>query len=317
MLRASLLALLTVAIYWPAMHSSFVYDDAHFVLNNDVARHGAFTIRTDRPLTLASYWLNFHTTGENPLYFHLTNLAIHLINGLLVFLAAQSVFGLSEASAVLAGGVFLLHPLASEAVVYISGRSELLATVFILLSVLLFAKSRYVLAGIAMFLAIASKEIGLLTPALWWITAKKRSTWHIAAFAVVGVLISPLRAYLGVIWQNAHLSGCYAILSLLARAVLPIGLSVDHDFTSQPWIFGLLAAWLIGLAVFIALVARARGMTGGLAFLWIAALTLPHVLVEPPGYFTEHHMYAPLLGIAIILASILTFNKGVVVYEQF
>src|SRR5207244_11843331 len=61
----------------------------------------------------------------------------HLVNGVLVFFIARSIFGKTEVSksaaewmAGLAAGLFLLHPLQTESVTYISSRSELLSTFF-------------------------------------------------------------------------------------------------------------------------------------------------------------------------------------------
>jgi hypothetical protein len=302
LLKSILLALLTIVVYWPAMHADFVYDDAHFVIGNEAVLHSDFHWNTARMLTLGSYWLNFHTTGTKPFYFHLTNLILHLFNAFLVFHVARSVFGLDDSVVFFTSGVFLLHPLASEAVIYISGRSELLATAFISVSVLFFARSRYIFACLAAILAMMSKEIALVTPVLWWLVAQKqgRSFWPIGLCLGTGLAFSHPLDYLAVIRQNANFAEFYAILSLLWRSVVPVGLNVDHDFTSQPWIWGLAAAIALMAAILLAFICR-RGVAG-IAGLWIAALLLPHVLVEPAGYLTEHHFYAPMFGISILIA---------------
>lgn len=312
-LRYALLALLTIAAYWPAMSADFVYDDMHFVMNNDQVRHGPISVRYPRALTLLSYRLNFLATGENPFYFHIANLGIHLLNGCLILALAQSVFSLADWAAFFMAGLFLLHPLQSEAVIYISGRSELLATFFILLSVLLFAHEQYIFAGLAFVLSVASKEIGLVTPVLWWLYAEKeviRSRRVIGCVAVGFLLaaLGPLWHYGSVIWQNASLGTTYAVMALLSRTVWPSSFSIDHDFYGTPsWLAGTSGAVFIMVIVFGWIYRRTNA---GFSVLWIAALTIPHILGEPRGYLAEHHMYAPFVGVALIAVSIFEACKN-------
>ena len=138
LVKSALLALLTIATYLPAINAPFVYDDAHFVITNDVVVRGHWNWSTPRLLTLLSYRANYRTTGDRPMPFHIVNLALHLLNGFLVFHLARSVFGFDSDWSLFTAAAILLNPLSSEAVIYISGRSELLAATFIFASVLAF-----------------------------------------------------------------------------------------------------------------------------------------------------------------------------------
>jgi hypothetical protein len=85
---------------------------------------GHVEIQYFRPLVVVSYAVDFALFGLQSWGFHLTNLLVHAVNGLLVHRLALR-FGASPLAAAFAAGAFLLHPWHSEAVVWISGRADL------------------------------------------------------------------------------------------------------------------------------------------------------------------------------------------------
>src|SRR5258706_1044478 len=99
--------------------------------------HGGFF----RPLFILSYIIDSKIWQAHALGFHLTNVAIHSLNAFLTFILAtrmlwylQSTARTSKAIAILAGVLFLVHPSHTEAVSWISGRADLIATFFCLAS---------------------------------------------------------------------------------------------------------------------------------------------------------------------------------------
>jgi tetratricopeptide (TPR) repeat protein len=91
-----------------------------------------------RPLIVLSYVANAVIAGDAPGY-HAVNIALHIINSLLVYYLACSLPNDSSTGKfpLLAGLVFLLHPINTEAVVWISARPDLLCTLFFLLALIL------------------------------------------------------------------------------------------------------------------------------------------------------------------------------------
>lgn len=92
-----------------------------------------------RPLTILSYYIDVSLFNLTPEAMHLENVLIHLANSMLVLLAGLSVFRGQERQVELsfvAACVFAMHPLNVEAVAWISGRTDPLATLFALLSLL-------------------------------------------------------------------------------------------------------------------------------------------------------------------------------------
>jgi tetratricopeptide (TPR) repeat protein len=164
-LMAALLALLTIALYWPAMSHGFVnYDDNLYVTENPHVQGGlnwegmkwAFSnpvAANWHPLTMLSHMLDCQLFGLKPWGHHLTSVLLHAANTVLVFLLLRGLTGLRPGGAttpqagalwrsVLVAAMFGLHPLHVESVAWVAERKDVLSTFFGLLS--LIAYTRYV-----------------------------------------------------------------------------------------------------------------------------------------------------------------------------
>ena len=103
--------------------------------------HGGFF----RPLFILSYLIDTKIWGARPFGFHLTNVVLHSLNAFLTFMLSLRVVDDLKLSArtrrmisMGAGALFLFHPSHTEAVSWISGRADLIATFFCLASLLWF-----------------------------------------------------------------------------------------------------------------------------------------------------------------------------------
>ncbi len=162
-------ALVTLAIYWPGLYGGFVFDDMPFVLENpalqlDNPSFGDFVRAAmsfpaehqGRWLTMLTFAANSHLGGMNPSWMKLTNLGIHLLNGLLLFLALRWLLrlfrlhfdhqDLSEASidrlALAISALWLVLPINLTAVLYVVQRLESFSNTFVLLGLFLYLKAR-------------------------------------------------------------------------------------------------------------------------------------------------------------------------------
>jgi Tfp pilus assembly protein PilF len=156
-LLAVLLALATIALYWPAMRSDFInYDDPDYVTANSHVQDGltwaavkwAFT-NTEQgtqsaPLMWLSHELGCQLFGLNPWGHHLINLLLHAANTALVFLVFRRMTGATWRSLMLAA-LFGWHPLRVESVAWVTERKDVLSGLFWMLTLLAYAK--YVEAG--------------------------------------------------------------------------------------------------------------------------------------------------------------------------
>jgi hypothetical protein len=148
LLAAITLIVLAVGLYLPSLNGPFVYDDPNAVSQSDLIRHltplTLFLTLSSRPLTDFSLALNYAMGGLEPWPYHLTNIVLHACNGVLVYGIAWATFatpalarrygGSRALLAWAAAALFVAHPLASEAVAYVSSRSEVLAAFWILLA---------------------------------------------------------------------------------------------------------------------------------------------------------------------------------------
>jgi hypothetical protein len=203
----------------PNLSSYFLSDDfvqIGKVLQGDHSvvwgqEHGGFF----RPLFIWSYVIDSRIWSARPFGYHLTNVLLHALNAFLVSqLAARVTQPLnldarrSNIVAASAAILFLLHPSHSEAVIWISGRADLLATSFVLASLLAYlvyedSKNKFWLLGSIGFFAIAllAKESAICTPILiliigWSRRAKlARLVTDFAAFAAVLMLFVIVRAF--------------------------------------------------------------------------------------------------------------------------
>jgi protein O-mannosyl-transferase len=150
-LMAMLLGLVTLALYWPATGFGFInYDDADFVTSNVHVQSGlnweglkwAFGLNEGdywHPLTWLSLMLDASFFGQAAGGFHFTNVALHAVNGVLVFLLLRMLTGALWRSVVVAA-LFALHPLRVESVVWVTERKDVLSGCFGLLSLVCYAR---------------------------------------------------------------------------------------------------------------------------------------------------------------------------------
>lgn len=146
------LAAVTIALYWPATGFDFVnWDDPAFVLQNPRVLEGfswanvcwAFTNLTSsgywQPVIWLSYMLDATLFGPGAAGFHFTNILLHAVNAVLVFLLFRRMTGAYWRSALVAA-LFALHPLRVESVAWVAERKDVLSTFLALLTLWFYAR---------------------------------------------------------------------------------------------------------------------------------------------------------------------------------
>jgi tetratricopeptide (TPR) repeat protein len=132
--------LVAALLYGPTLNHQFLFDDDNLVQKNPAIRSlsnipAILGLTEGRPVYRAlrelSHALDFAISGEKPWAYHLMNLVYHGLCGWFVFRLARRLLGSPMAGAA-AALLFLAHPIATEAVAYISGRRDLLTTLFFL-----------------------------------------------------------------------------------------------------------------------------------------------------------------------------------------
>src|SRR5262249_820532 len=148
--------------------NDFTFDDELYIQGNVQVTHPSLRLlfqpnvvtKVYRPATFASFALNWHAAGYKPLGYHFFNWLLHAAVVLLFFFVLRNLLaGLSNGEAIsfVAAILFAVHPLHTEAVSSVVGRSELLAAGFLLAAWLLHLQDRSVLSLAAFALALLSK----------------------------------------------------------------------------------------------------------------------------------------------------------------
>jgi Tfp pilus assembly protein PilF len=163
----------TVMAYWPVTSCDFVdYDDNEYVYENPRVLEGlsyagwcyawkTFDCTNWHPLTWLSLELDASLWGRNPAGYHATNLVLHTINCLLLFVALYRLTNSVRRSGCVAA-FFALHPLHVESVAWISERKDVLSTFFLLLTVLAYVRYATRPSAIRYLLVMALFSLGLL-----------------------------------------------------------------------------------------------------------------------------------------------------------
>ncbi|MBI2062808.1 MAG: tetratricopeptide repeat protein [Candidatus Yanofskybacteria bacterium] len=120
----------------------FVHDFSHLkeIFTQNILSGFGLNSNYYRPLLLLSFAVNYAIGGIKPLGYHLVSNGFHLANGILLFLILLAIFK-RRLPAFIAALLFLIHPLQTEAVTYISGRGDPMSVFFMLLALWFFIKA--------------------------------------------------------------------------------------------------------------------------------------------------------------------------------
>lgn len=145
------LLLLVFLAYYPILNSDFTnYDDPSYVTSNNHVKSGLSTQSIKwafstfysynwHPLTWISHMLDVQLFGLDPMWHHLNNLLLHIVNSLLLFALFEKMTGATWKSLCLAG-LFALHPLHVESVAWVAERKDVLSTFFLFLATLAYVE---------------------------------------------------------------------------------------------------------------------------------------------------------------------------------
>lgn len=178
--RTSLLFLsfVVLGIYYPSLFAPLnTIDDpgmyAYLMNTDSFTLHSIFNTGGGnyyRPILVVSYMMDKYVWGMQESFMHLENIVFHLVNTWLVFAIARKgalMQGIRSGIVPLSAALFFaVHPLHTEVVAWIAGRTDLLAGFFLFLSVWLLLRqpTRFVnsfLAALCMLLACLAKETAI------------------------------------------------------------------------------------------------------------------------------------------------------------
>ena len=251
------IAFLGIACYANTLRNGFVWDDNFNVVHDRFLRSWTFLPRyfvTDvaeayspsgesvpfyRPAFMLSLLVDYQLWGPRPFGFHLTNLMWHVVDGLLVY-ALLRALKTHRSWALLGAAVFVCHPVNSESVAYVAGRSAEMCIGFSLASLVLILRfdsadslstlRRWMLWGTALVayaLALLSKEVAVTFPAIvlaaGWLLRRRGSRSSRTWWGAVGSCGILALGYLLVRELALTQTGFPAQFTILQRCRLALG----------------------------------------------------------------------------------------------
>lgn len=350
LLKAAVLVLATAWIYSPVYHGEFLrdWDDGLLVTNNWMVQSGslgglaAIWVEPDGPdyfpLTYTALWLQWQAFGDNPTGYHLVNIGLHALSGLLLWgLLTQ----LKLPGAWLAALVFTVHPVCVESVAWISEIKNTLSLPLFLLACWCWVRQDdcqqptarnwwYAGSLLAFLLALLAKPTMVGLPLLtllyaWW---QRQTVSRQDLLRMLPMLLLAIGMGLVTVWfQHERAIGGeplpiggplsrlavagMAIVFYLATIIWPVGLiPVYPQWSVQPVEPWQLLPW-VGLAVAGWFSWRHRNswgrhviMAGGFFLLMVApVLGFVDMAFMRIAWVSDHFLYLPMIGPLVALVA--------------
>ena len=320
---------LVAVVYTNSLDNSFHFDDDHSIVANPHIRElGNIPLfltnpqmfsrnpgsEMYRPLVLVSYALNYRLGEYRPGGYHLFNTGIHL---LVVFLVCGMFiqFGFRPQVALVGSLFFGIYPLTSEPVNYISSRSESLAALCFLGSLLFYMRKEGGISLVSLFFFAAgllSKSVVLTLPALLllydWAWGEEKTAgfwrrhwpywvgaaiyvWGIGALIREAIVLAPVRSM-----ADQAATQVKALIYYARLLFFPQPLNVEHQFfAATGWWEG--AVLLAGICVLSLVFVLSRGGRECAFWCgWMIIGLLPTLIVPLNVLVNERRLYLPLVG---------------------
>jgi protein O-mannosyl-transferase len=339
-----ILATLTAATFSGIFRGTFQYDDFFAILiNPHLDNWQTFVAHLDhmvRPVLHGTFLLDRFLYKNSPAGYHLLNLLLHLASGCLAYLIlTRAVTNETRFVPFWTALVFLIHPLQTETVTYISGRASGLMAFLYLLGFFFFIKASahdgnntvnrlYLSGAIASFLlSLGSKETALtfpLTLLLWdalirrldgaalrrtflsrhlpfWVVllATAAWAWWHPRYRELAQFSLDIRPF----WDNL-LSQMHVSVYTLMLFFCPWEQNFDHDLPEFhslfQWPLPLDLLILAGMATALTVAAR-RFPLITFGIMWFFIQLLPTVLIPRNDLLSERNLYLASFGLLVTI----------------
>ena len=341
-MRVGLLLVVAILVYANTLANGFTYDDQAYILHNPVVRHPSLTgfshpmevNNVFRPIYLASFALNWGLGQAEPFGYHLFNVLLQAAVVVLLYLLLKVLLESSAQAGTIAfvtALLFAVHPIHTEAVASIVGRSELLAVGFLLAAWLLHLHDREVPSLLCFLLALLSKESAVvfvplvvlgdyardkLKPVLRYAWVASLAAFYLAAFwKIEGGRWGEKRV---IFLDNplASLPAAWRVLNALRIAwkyvglhVYPATLSCDYSYNAislyANWRHTLPAAagavFVLALWIWAVWTRRSAWLLAGSLYL-VAFSVTANILVPTGTIMGERLAYLPSAGFCLLVA---------------
>lgn len=321
--------------YVNTLRNGFIWDDDKYITSNEEIKSLSnipymFKVSKEepyRPLRTLTFALEYSLFGLKPSPYHFDNVLIHILNVLLLFNILLLIFR-DEKLAFFSALIFGIYPAWNEAIVWVKNRATLLSMFFMLLSFYLYLKNKILLSFVPFILALLSKEIAIVLPAVItayeFIFKEKRNKTILSLYWIFGVLwvVFLFSLYHGKIGIYTPGEGLFFSLKIIFNFLLilffPFRLNAEREINFPSTVFD----WQVIISFIMMIVFvwwlykdRFRHKIISFIILWglisIIPTANPGVVAGRP--LAEHRLY--LVGPAFsIFIYLLLKNKKVILY---
>lgn len=336
------LILLTICIiaYSSSLNSPFLLDDAHMIVENSFIKHPSYFVNfftgfvtsfpipkgMCRPILMLTFAFDYANGKLNPLGYHIINMLLHFLNGILLYLLLKTLRkNVSKILLLFISLLFIIHPINTEAVTYISSRSDLMVTFFLLSILLLYLKEKRFLLFPLYILSLGTKETALCIPIIicgYQLLFENKNIKSLLKDKKNLLFLASLGLITFFYWQykTLYFAGFTTgkIRSILSNIILqswgtfyylkiflfPFNLNIFHyteEFNSLLKIKAIIPVLSMAALVYSIFFTRKRYPLLSLGiFLYIVGL-IPKFYASLKVPLMEHHFYLPSIGIYIVL----------------
>lgn len=282
-----------------------------------------------RPLGYISYWIDFKWAGYKPALWHVWNVALHAANTFLVYVLARSL-SFRVFPAITAALIFAIHGSRPEVVSWVAARFDLLATFFVLLT--LIALNRHlatprlrwrIIMILSAVLAILSKESAYCLPflAIGMLPFKSRCERKeilrhtVILFGTASILFvyrcwisNGVGGYRDIRGRAAvlHFSAIGTIKGLLFRQWAFLFFPINWSTDLSVWLkFAVVLMLLVMLALALYSKPDVKLILAAVLIVLLADFPVQHLLLMTADLAGSRVLYLPVLGIALFWAILL------------
>jgi tetratricopeptide (TPR) repeat protein len=342
-----IIVLAALVAYHNSFSGPFILDDSNAITENPSIKHFGTALSPPptattggRPLLNLTFALNYALSGMDVWGYHAFNLFIHALAGLTLFGIVRRILykgalnerlGAAALPLALAVAViWVVHPLQTETVTYISQRAESLMGLFYLLTLYCFIRGVespspvkwQILSVVALFLGVMSKEPIVTVPVIvflfdrtfvtgtfreawrqrWRYYLGLASAWLLLACLMVDVNQRGVGFSQGVTWWNYALTSCRTVILYLKLAIWPHPLVFDYGTNAIAVRHATeIAPYALVVTVLLTSTAIAlwRWPVMGFAGAWFFLILAPTSSVVPVAFqpMAENRMYLPLVAV--------------------
>lgn len=337
---------LTYIIYTPAFKNKLTsWDDKNYItIDKDIQKLDAEHVKkifalesackmgmgNYHPLTMLSYAIEYHYAKLDPVVYHTTNIILHLINILLVFLFIR-ILSRKNIIAYVTALLFAIHTMHVESVAWVAERKDLLYTLFEISALMAYAwyirspQKRitfYLLSLILFVFSVLSKgmavSMAVILPLIDYYSERKLLSKKVIFEKIPYIIIAIIFGLIAYTAQKSTkaivftdysfydriLFACYGIITYLWKCIIPVNLSCFYNYPNA----GTYGWYIVYVILFVALsllVYKFRNFSrviifGFLFFLFSVALVL-QIIPVGGAVIADRYTYIAYTGLFIMI----------------